>query len=215
MPRSRRWLLTCLFVPDLLFGAAALADEAPPGVSFEEVLEVLEAEPSVSTVRAWAIAEARVDPESAARLVRDARARGALPMVRVHGRLDRGQGTRWDHLDLQDQRDQDTDLQLDLWMEWDLGDLASGPDVLRAVREVRELLELRQAIVSHLTITYFDRRRLRAEELLAASDESLVRALERRLRLQELDATLDGLTGGRWTAAVRRIEVPPPDEELP
>ncbi len=204
MPRLRPWLLIFALLPDLLIGVAA-ADEPP---TVDEVLEVLEAEPPATQVQGWAVAEARADPEAAVRLVKDARARGALPLVRVRGRFDQGEGTRWDHLNLQDHRDEDTEFVLDLWLEWDLGDLASGPDVLRAVRESRELVELRQAIVAHVTITYFDRKRLRAEELLASEDEPALRTLERRLRLQELDATLDGLTGGRWTAALFRSPQP-------
>jgi hypothetical protein len=218
MLRPRPWMLICALLPDLLVGGALAAD--PP--SLEELLEVLEDEPAPTQVQGWAVAEARADPEAAARLVTDARARGALPLVRVRGRFDQGEGTRWDHLNLQDHRDEDSGLVVDLWLEWDLGDLASGPDVLRAVRESRELVELRQAIVAHVTITYFDRKRLRAEELLAPEDEPVLRALERRLRLQELDATLDGLTGGRWTAALSRhleasdaVSVEPASDKTP
>jgi hypothetical protein len=205
-------------VPGLFPVSVAVAEGPPGSLTFDEVLEILEVEPPVSEARRWAIEEARVEPETAARLVRDARGRGALPIIRLRGRFDQGQGTRWDHLNLQDRRDEDTDLTLDLWFEWDLGDLASGPDLLRAVRESRQLVELRQAVVAHVTITYFDRRRLRAEELLAPPDESIMRALDRRLRLQELDATLDGLTGGRWTRALEvtseaSLRPPPPPRE--
>ena len=202
MPRLRPGMLICALLPDLLVPAAASAQEVGDRLSLEDVLGVLEELPPATRVQGWAVAEARADPEAAGRLVKDARARGALPLVRVRGRFDQGEGTRWDHLNLQDQRDEDSGLTLDLWLEWDLGDLASGPDVLRAVRESRELVELRHAVIAHVTITYFDRKRLRAEELLAPPNEPVMRSLERRLRLQELDATLDGLTGGRWTASL-------------
>ncbi len=222
MTTFRRLALACLLLPDLLLAGVALAGEPAsveaavavgPEPALDRILAVLEAEPSVADAQRWAVGQARADPAAAVRLVSDARLRGALPLVRVRGRFEQGEGTRWDHLDLQDVRDEDRDVTVDLWLEWDLGDLASGPDVLRAVRESRELVELRQAVVNEVTIAYFDRRRLRAEELLAPADEPVVRALDRRLRLQELDATLHGLTGGRWTEALSEASEEPPEPE--
>jgi hypothetical protein len=177
---------------------------AEVSLDVEEVLRALEQSPSIERVQRWAIAEARVSPERASRLVRRARARGALPLVRVRGRYEDQTRKQWDELDLIDRRDRDMDYTLDLWLEWDLAELASGPDVLRAVREGRALAELRQGVITQVTIAYFDRRRLLAEGLLSDPAEPPERAILRRLRIQELDATIDGLTGGRWSDALER-----------
>ncbi len=186
---------------------SAPAAAAPPGqgvdLDVEQILRELDADPSIDQVRAWAVAEARVSPQRIDRLLRDSRTRGALPLVRVRGRYKDGTNRKWDDLDLLDSRDRDLDYTLDLWVEWDLAELAASADTYRAAREARALTELRQGVLTQVNIAFFDRRRLIAEERLAAEGEPLDRTLVRRLRIQELDATLDALTGGRWGGALR------------
>jgi hypothetical protein len=166
-------------------------------------------EPDIADVQAWAVERARAEPERAADLLRLARARGALPLIRLRGRYGDQSGTKWDELNLMDSRDRDSEYTLDLWLEWDLAELASGPDALRAVREGRALAALRQGVINQVNIAYFDRRRLLAETLLADPGESRSQSVLRRLRIDELIATLDGLTGGRWTAAQAEVGAPP------
>ncbi|MEE2828581.1 MAG: hypothetical protein VX498_05305 [Myxococcota bacterium] len=168
----------------------------------DELLSLFEFEPPVGQVQSWAVERAGAAPERALVLLRDARARGALPLIRLRGRYEDQSGTKWDELNLMDSRDRDSEYTLDLWLEWDLSELASNSDALRAVREGRALAELRQAVVHQVTVAFFDRRRLLAEQHLARSDERIEETVLRRLRVQELTATLDGLTGGRWSEAL-------------
>ena len=158
--------------------------------------------PGVEEVQRWA-AEA-VDLPGAERRLRRSHGRGALPTVRLRAGFDGGQDRDFDELDLQESRGEDRKLSVDLWLEWDLADLAGNTDVARAARERRATYELQQAVLAQVTATWFDRERLRVEALLAA-DEDLAARVERRLRLQELDATLSALTGGRWGEALRRL----------
>jgi len=190
-----------LFVPPALAGDAA-SPASPPRTDVDAVLASFDDEPPVELVQLWATGEAMADPARAARLVRDARARGALPLIRLRGRYKDSAGQSWDELNLLDSRDKDSDYTLDVWLEWDLADVASSVDLMRSVREGRELVELRQAILHQVTIAYFDRRRLLCEERLASPQEPLAEGLERRLRVQELNATLDALTGGRWSRSL-------------
>jgi len=165
-------------------------------------LAAFDAEPTVAQVQAWAIEHARLSPFEASRLVRQARLRGALPTVRLHARYRSSSSTEWDELDLVDSRDLDNDISINIWLEWDLAELASGTDMARALRESRARLELRHAVVNQVTTDYFDRRLLCAEDGLAGDEDAAV-IIGRRLRVEELDATLDGLTGGRWSRALR------------
>jgi len=165
-------------------------------------LAAFEGEPTVAQVQGWAVDHARLSPFEATRLVRQARLRGALPTVRLHARYRSSSSTEWDELDLVDGRDLDNDLSINLWLEWDLAELAAGVDMARALRESRARLELRHAVVSQVTTDYFDRRLICAEDGLSGNDDAAV-IIGRRLRVQELDATLDGLTGGRWSRALR------------
>jgi hypothetical protein len=171
-------------------------------VDVEQILLDLDRAPAVEQVQAWAVGEAMVSPARAARLLRDARTRGALPLIRLRGRYEDGSNRKWDDLDLLDSRNRDMDYTVDLWLEWDLAELAASTDTYRAAREARALTELRQAVQTQVTIAYFDRKRLLAEGYLAPLQEEPERAIVRRLRVEELDATLDALTGGRWTATL-------------
>ena len=120
-----------LFVTTLILccaaGPATSAPSCtPPDLSLdvEQVLMDLERGPTVQQVQTWAIGEALVSPRRAERLLRDARARGALPLVRVRGRYKDTTGRKWDDLDLLDSRDRDLDYTVDLGVEWDLAELS-------------------------------------------------------------------------------------------
>ena len=181
-----------------------------PDQRLEELFATFQEEPSAQRVQVWAVQLARAEPSRAASLLQDARSRGALPLIRLRGRYEDGNETTWDELDLIDSRDRDSKYSLDLWLEWDLAELASGPDALRAVREGRALAALRQGVINQVNIAYFDRRRLLAEAALARDDESRAQSVLRRLRIEELIATLDGLTGGLWTSAQSEALAPAP-----
>lgn len=157
--------------------------------------------PSVAQVQTWTLESAGLRDVGRGVLVRQARLRGALPLVRLRGTYDRGARRSFDTLDLQDDRVEDADYRLGLWLEWDLAELAAGPALAQAQREQRAQVELRQALLAQASMAYFDRRRLLAEAALQIS-ESVGLATERQLRVDELDATLDALTGGRWSRAL-------------
>ncbi len=208
--RSCAWRPLQVLLSLSLFLLPGLLGAEEPTESLEELFDAFATEPAIGQVQTWAVVRAGAEPERAGELVRAARARGALPLIRLRGRYKDNAGTKWDELNLMDSRDRDSEYSLDLWLEWDLSELASSPDALRAVREGRALAELRQGVVNQVTIAYFDRRRLLVEEHLAPVGEPIAQSVLRRLRIQELTATLDGLTGGRWTEALAEASAPPP-----
>ena len=60
------------------------------------------------------------------------------------------------------------------------------------------MVQLRDDILDEITRTYFERRRLQIEAQLSPSHE-LMEGLEQELRIQELTADLDALTGGYFS----------------
>jgi hypothetical protein len=162
-------------------------------------------EPPIRDVQRWAADQARATPADSLTLVQRARQRAALPTIRLRGRFTDDRERDWDEVALLKGRSASNQYVAELWLEWDLAELSFGSEELRAYREGRELAELRQAVIQQATITYFDRRRVVVEQELDPGPRedaaAVARAAERALRLQELDATLDGLTGGRWSAA--------------
>lgn len=79
--------------------------------------------------------------------------------------------------------------------DWDLNKLVFNPDELRVSSEVSSLVRLRESVVNQATKVYFERRRLQVElDLTPPSD--VQGRVRKELRLQELVADLDSLTGG-------------------
>ena len=64
------------------------------------------------------------------------------------------------------------------------------------------MAQLRDDIVNEVTRTYFERRRLQVK-LLTNPPANQQMVLEQELRLQELTALIDGLTGGRFSGSMK------------
>ena len=67
------------------------------------------------------------------------------------------------------------------------------------------MVQLRDDILDEITRTYFERRRLQIEAQLSPSHE-LMEGLEQELRIQELTADLDALTGGYFSLQLAQNE---------
>jgi hypothetical protein len=91
----------------------------------------------------------------------------------------------------------------DVKLSWDLGRLIFDPNELKVSREAQRVSELRDQVLAHVTRLYFERRRLQL--LTRLRPPGTVRAaLERHLRVAELTAVLEALTGVRFERARRR-----------
>ena len=64
------------------------------------------------------------------------------------------------------------------------------------------MVELRDDIMNEVTRTYFERRRIQIE-LLSSPPQDLKLSLEKELRLQELTADIDALTGGYFSKHIK------------
>lgn len=80
-------------------------------------------------------------------------------------------------------------------VDWNLDKVVFNPDELRVSSEVSKLVRLRESVLNQVTKIYYERRRLQVElDLTPPSDIS--NRVRKELRLQELVADLDSLTGG-------------------
>lgn len=86
-------------------------------------------------------------------------------------------------------------LSLDFGFTWDLADLVWNPEQTSIDARSRLMVQLRQEILEEVTRLYFERRRL-ASEFAAHPSEDPLLGSERTLRVEELTAQLDALTGG-------------------
>jgi competence ComEA-like helix-hairpin-helix protein len=86
---------------------------------------------------------------------------------------------------------------------WNLDQLIYDPEEPKVNREAVRLAKHRDQVVDDVTRRYFERRRLQVElELNPPTDVG--DRLRKEIRLQELTADLDGLTGGYFSEQVRK-----------
>lgn len=199
---------------------AALAQEAPvsPPPEVAVALARFDHEPTIVEVQTWALDAAGLAPRQVAAWGKDARRAAALPELR----LEYGYGSDWGRgyatfdaygspptraedaveqvlTDADAGRDHDAGVRL----TWDLPGVLMSSERLRALDLQLDALEARDALLDAVITTWFARRRLQLQLLSTPAVDTRV-ALEDALRLAELEARLDALTGGRFTAALKR-----------
>lgn len=178
----------------------------PPSYRWDEISRSFAAEPDIRTVHQWAVEYAEVHPDKI-RHWREAAARKAwLPTLSVGSGLssdqnidlDRG-GTNDPDRFIKGPNEKSVDMNVDV--RWDLSELVWNADQTSIDTRSRLMVELRQDVLNEVTHLYFERRRLKAQMLMNPDTDPAI-GIERQIRLQELNAGIDALTGGRFTTAL-------------
>lgn len=168
----------------------------------KDILRRFNHEPGIAGVSDAAIRYADVHPDKIKRWYSAAKKKALLPDVSVG--LDRhitdywhwDSGTNPDTL----QKGKDT-VVWDVTMSWDLGEIIWNNDQTGIDTRSRLMVQLRDDILDEITRTYFERRRLQIETYLSPPDDLKLR-IEKELRIQELTADLDALTGGYFSSQI-------------
>jgi hypothetical protein len=170
-------------------------------------------DPSVDDLRAAATALCMAEPERARSMLRRAAWAALLPEVRV--RVDRRFG-RSESLDVPSvPLDTPPPVGLDTVDEvryegratWDLSRIVFNPDELNVHAEALRAADVRREIESTVIRLFFERRRLKVEAI-SAEPGDVGPGLAREIRIQEIEAELDALTGGAFTRAAAHTAVP-------
>ena len=167
------------------------------------------AEPSVTEVQNAALEYAKANPERIDSWQARARANAALPQFRTQFDYDINQDLRTrTNLDATDARviteDDDRSYEIQVRAQWDLDRLVFEPQELAIARESVRLANLRDRVLDEVTRRYFERRRLQVDlELSPPTD--LNDRIRKELRLQELSADIDALTGGWFSQKLKSI----------
>ncbi len=200
-----------VFLPLLLFVRLGLASEPPdPGV--EAVLAQFAHEPSVAQVQQQAARHARVDAAEVDGWLAASRTFAALPELRVEYRVRDGWDKTFRYLstsgaqhdpqatlfDVADRAQRDQDQTVVVRAAWDLDKLVMSPERIRVLRESQDAARQREKLLAEVTRLYFERRRLQVDLLLKPRSD-LASSTRDALRLEELTALLDALTGGAFT----------------
>ena len=170
----------------------------------QDILKKFEGEPNISDVQEAAIRYAEVHPGKIKEWRDSARKKALLPNVSVG--LDRYVTDYW-HWDAGAnpdvlQKGKDT-VSWDVTMTWDMGELIWKNDQTSIDTRSKLMVELRDDIMNEVTRTYFERRRIQIE-LLISPPQDLKLGLEKELRLQELTADIDALTGGYFSKYISK-----------
>jgi len=168
-------------------------------------------EPGIEQVQKAAIKYAEVSPEKIKFWRRQAAAKAILPKLSAGvGRnttdlwhWEGGSTTKAYDDVLMKGRDA---LDWDVALSWDLSELIWNPDQTSIDVRSKLMVQLRDDILDEVTKLYFERLRLKMEIDDLAMEDRKKRSVK-LLRLQELTASIDALTGGYFSKEMRKCKV--------
>jgi len=176
--------------------------------SVEEVMAEFAGEPDVRAVQSMAMRYSKTNPELMEKWLASSQRAYALPKVNLQYEKELDQATRYDYVagadgnleSLADYLQAENDDKVVVKLEWRLDKLVMSSEQIRVINETGKANKMREKVLDEVTRLYFDRRRLQVDNLLNPPS-SLTDQIEMELRLQEMTANLDALTGGEFSAA--------------
>jgi hypothetical protein len=176
------------------------ADRANP------ILQNFSHEPTYNEVREMAIRYAEVHPNKILGWRRKACTRALFPKLALGIDHDSSKSLHWDagaNPDTWVIGPEDEDTGWDISLSWDLGDLIWSDDQTNIDVRSRLMVQLRDDILDEVMHLYFERRRLQIE-LLTKPPKDEIKLMEKELRLEELTAGIDAMTGGWFSEEIER-----------
>jgi len=167
-------------------------------------------EPGINSVQNAAIKYAEVDAEKIKRWRRQAAKKAILPQISVG--MDRNSTDLW-HWESGSSTKADDDclrrgkdtVDWDISLSWDLSRLIWSDDQTSIDVRSRLTAQLRGDILDEVNKLYFERIRLKVElDNLAIEDRN--KRFEKNLRIEELTASLDALTGGYFSKQIKEVK---------
>lgn len=162
----------------------------------QNILSYFADEPTIKEMQEAAIRYAEVHPDKIAFWRKQARLKAVLPDLSFSADTNLTDFRHWDSGANPDSLLRgERDLDYSATLSWDLGDFIWSTDQTSIDVRSRLMVQLRDDILDEVTRLYFERRRLQIE-LITSPPSDTKTYLEKELRLQELTADIDGLTGG-------------------
>jgi len=198
-------------LPKISTGGEAIVireGQAIPADAVRKILEGFDYEPSIREVQEAAIAYSRSHPDTVDSWRARARTSALMPefQSRVRSQFDRDSRTRT-NLDAADAvvvtDDNDNSLLLEVRATWDLDRVIFNPDELGVWRETMRMANLRDRVVDEVTRRYYERRRLQVD-LQLSPPTNVSDRVRKELRIQELTADIDAVTGGWFSKRLKK-----------
>ncbi len=169
-------------------------------VQVEEALAMFSHEPSIEEIREAAIVYAEVHPAKIEKWRKAASKRAWLPDLRVAYDRNRDWQSSTYFYSTSSQKYTDDDITSgkdngwSVSLTWELGDIVWNNDQTSIDSRSRLMVQLRDDVLNEVTRLYFERRRLQVEAFLS-EPQDIADKIENELRLQELTASIDAITG--------------------
>ncbi|MDD5238651.1 MAG: hypothetical protein PHU96_06825 [Candidatus Omnitrophica bacterium] len=162
-------------------------------------------EPKINEIQQAAIKYAEVEPEKIKEWRKKAKMKAVLPRLTVG--IDSSEADNYEIYTSATTRyvyegPDDKSSGWDITLSWELGDLIWSEAQTSIDVRSRLMVQLRDDILDEVTKIYFERLRVKIE-LDNLSIEDRKKRLERELKLQELTASLDALTGGYFSQQLK------------
>jgi len=175
-------------------------------VEAKEVLLLFQHEPSIREIQEAAIRYAEVYPEKILEWRNAASRKAWLPKLTTGMDMDVDRNVDIDRGGTNDPDffilgPEERKLNWDVSLTWDLGELIWNGDQTSIDVRSKLMVQLRDDVLDEVTRLYFERRRLQIELSLEPPIQ-LKKKVESELRLQELTADIDALTGGYLSKAI-------------
>ncbi|UCD34102.1 MAG: hypothetical protein JSU90_07310 [Nitrospiraceae bacterium] len=175
-------------------------NEHPEALSPEEAFALFAHEPTIAEIREAAIEYAEVQPRKISAWRRAAARKALLPdLNRRYGKGEDWQSSTYFY-STKDEKFKDDDITRgddEAWsvsLTWELGDLIWNDAQTSIDSRSRLMVQLRDDVLSEITRLYYERRRLQVDLLVNIPGETTER-IEKNLRLMELTAKIDAMTG--------------------
>jgi hypothetical protein len=178
--------------------------------SVESVLAQFDNEPSIQSVHNMAMVYSKSNPQLVESWLNAVQRAYLLPKLNVQYEKELDSSTRYDYNsddagDLEaiaDYLQSENDDKVVVKVEWRLDKLVMSSEQIRIINESQKTVKLREKLLDEVTRLFFDRRRLQVDQLLKPA-RSIEDQIENELRLQEMTANLDALTGGAFSASIK------------
>ena len=181
----------------------------------DQVLSQFDGEPTVQQVQRWAESYSKTNPELLDRWLGQSQSFAVLPRLRVAAGLRDGFDQDFKYytvdgviddpneavFDVLDDAGRDLDRSLTVTATWDLPELIMSSERIRVINEAQDIAKLRDKLLDETTRLYFERRRVQVDLLLDPSRDLATQTRD-YLRLMELTANLDALTGGQFSRSL-------------
>lgn len=169
------------------------------------ILQNFSSEPGYQEVQKRAIEYAEVHPEKIAKWRRAAKRKALLPRLSFGIDRDKSKEIHWDTTgsDTWIVGPDEEDTGWDITCTWDLGELVWNNDQTLIDVRSKLMVQLRDDVLDEVTHLYFERRRLQIE-LMQDPPKDVGELINKELRLQELTADIDAMTGGWFSREIER-----------